>query len=78
MFPRLFLLTLGLVLFASSGRSADEKADPLYVRDEKTRGIPRWDVTIDPKQHGEKAMVIDYEFKMELDKNVNIGGFLAK
>ncbi len=52
--------------------------DPLYVRDEKTRGILRWDVTIDPKQHGEKAMVIDYEFKMELDKNVNIGGFLAK
>jgi len=52
--------------------------DPLYVRDEKTRGILRWDVTIDPKQHGEKAMSIDYEFKMELDKNVNIGGFLAK
>ncbi len=52
--------------------------DPLYVRDEKTRGILRWDVTIDPKQHGEKVMFIDYEFKMELDKNVNIGGFLAK
>lgn len=52
--------------------------DPLYVRDEKTRGILRWDVNIDPKQHGEKALFIDYEFKMELDKNVNIGGFLAK
>ena len=52
--------------------------DPLYVRDEKTRGILRWDVTIDPKQNGEKALTIDYEFKMELDKNVNIGGFLAR
>jgi hypothetical protein len=52
--------------------------DPLYVRDEKTRGILRWDVTIDPKQNGEKALTIDYEFKMELDKNVNIAGFLAK
>ncbi len=52
--------------------------DPLYVRDEKTRGILRWDITIDPKQNGEKALTIDYEFKMELDKNVNIGGFLAK
>jgi hypothetical protein len=52
--------------------------DALYVRDEKTRGILRWDVNIDPKQHGEKALFIDYEFKMELDKNVNIGGFLAK
>jgi hypothetical protein len=53
-------------------------SDPLYVRDEKTRGILRWDVTIDPKQNGEKSLTIDYEFKMELDKNVNIGGFLAK
>ncbi len=53
-------------------------ADPLYVRDEKARGILRWDVTLDPKQHGEKTLNIDYEFKMELDKNVNIGGFLAK
>ncbi|AMV28749.1 hypothetical protein VT84_30365 [Gemmata sp. SH-PL17] len=52
--------------------------DPLYVRDEKGRGILRWDVTIDPKQNGEKSLFIDYEFKMELDKNVNIGGFLAK
>jgi hypothetical protein len=32
----------------------------------------------DPKQHGEKALTIDYEFKMELDKNVNIGAFQAK
>ncbi|MBP3957200.1 mucoidy inhibitor MuiA family protein [Gemmata sp. G18] len=53
-------------------------ADPLYVRDEKGRGLLRWDVTIDPKQNGEKSLFIDYEFKMELDKNVNIGGFLAK
>ncbi len=52
--------------------------DALYVRDEKTRGILRWDVTLDPKQNGEKALTIDYEFKMELDKNVNIGGLLAK
>lgn len=53
-------------------------ADPLYVRDEKARGLLRWDVALEPKQNGEKALTIDYEFKMELDKNVNIGGFLAK
>ncbi len=52
--------------------------EPLYVRDEKGRGLLRWDVNIDPKQNGEKSLTIDYEFKMELDKNVNIGGFLAK
>jgi hypothetical protein len=53
-------------------------SDPLYVRDEKTKGLLRWDVTVEPKQNGEKALTIDYEFKMELDKNVNIGSFQAK
>ncbi len=52
--------------------------DPLYLRDEKGKGLLRWDVTLEPKQNGEKAMTIDYEFKMELDKNVNIGAFQAK
>ncbi|MBA4190050.1 MAG: hypothetical protein C0467_18860 [Planctomycetaceae bacterium] len=52
--------------------------DPLYVRDEKSKGLLRWDVTPDPKQNGEKSLTIDYEFKMELDKKVNIGSFQAK
>jgi hypothetical protein len=52
--------------------------DPLYVRDDLSKGLLRWDVNIEPKQNGEKAFTIDYEFKMELDKNVNIGAFLAK
>src|SRR5262249_50984266 len=52
--------------------------DPLYVRDEKSKGMQRWDVTVEPKQNVEKALMIDYEFKMELDKNVNIGAFQAK
>ncbi len=56
----------------------DLSSDPLYVRDEKTKGLLRWDVTVEPKQNGEKALTIDYEFKMELDKNVNIGAFQAK
>jgi hypothetical protein len=52
--------------------------EPLYVRDELPKGLLRWDVTVQPNQNGEKALTIEYEFKMELDKNVNIGGFLAK
>ncbi|MDB5312337.1 MAG: hypothetical protein JWO38_6539 [Gemmataceae bacterium] len=52
--------------------------DPLYVRDEKPKGLLRWDVTVQPNQNGEKALMIEYEFKLELDKNINIGGFLAK
>jgi uncharacterized protein (TIGR02231 family) len=53
-------------------------SDPLYLRDEKTKGLLRWDVNSEPKQNGEKSLTIDYEFKMELDKNVNIGSFQAK
>lgn len=50
----------------------------LYLRDDQPKGLLRWDVNIDPKQNGEKSLSIDYEFKMELDKNVNIGAFQAK
>ena len=56
----------------------DLSTDPLYVRDERPKGLLRWDTTVQPNQNGEKALPIEYEFKMELDKNVNIGGFLAK
>ena len=52
--------------------------DTLYVRDDKPKNLLRWDVKIDPKQNGEKALAIDYEYRLELDRNVNIGGFLAK
>ena len=52
--------------------------DPLYVRDEKNKNLLRWDAKVEPKQNGEKALTIDYEFKMELDKNVTIGSFLSK
>ncbi len=52
--------------------------DPLYVRDDRTKNLLRWDVKIDPKQNGEKAMAVDYEYKMEFERSVNIGAFLAK
>ncbi|MFO0797906.1 MAG: DUF4139 domain-containing protein [Gemmataceae bacterium] len=49
-----------------------------YLREERPKGLLRWDVTLRPDQNGEKALPIGYEFKMELDRNVNIGGFLAR
>jgi hypothetical protein len=52
--------------------------DPLYVRDEKPKNLLRWDVKVDPKQNGEKAFTLDYQFKLELDKNVNIAAFQSK
>ncbi|MFO0937725.1 MAG: mucoidy inhibitor MuiA family protein [Gemmataceae bacterium] len=52
--------------------------DPLYERDERPKNLLRWDLKIDPKQNGEKALTLDYEFKLELDKNVNIAGLMSK
>jgi hypothetical protein len=52
--------------------------DPLYLRDERPKNILRWDVKIDPKQSREKALAIEYEYKMELEKSVNLGSILAR
>jgi len=52
--------------------------DALYVRDERTKNLLRWDVKLEPKQNGEKTLAIDYEYKMEFEKSVSIGAFLAK
>ncbi len=53
-------------------------ADPLYVRDDRPKNLLRWDVKVDKGMNGEKVLTIDYEYKLELDKNVTIGSFLAK
>jgi hypothetical protein len=52
--------------------------DPLYVRDEKPKNLLRWDVTLEPKQNGEKALTIDYDYKLELDRNIGIASFNAR
>lgn len=58
--------------------SVDASKDPLYVRDEKPKNLLRWDVKLEPKQNGDKALTIDYEYRLAFDRNVNIGAFLAK
>lgn len=52
--------------------------DTLYLRDERPKNLLRWDVKLEPKHNGEKALAIEYEYKIEFDRNVNIGAFLAK
>lgn len=47
--------------------------DTLYERDEKTKNLLRWDVTVEPGSSGEKAFAISYQFKMELDKQLQVG-----
>lgn len=50
----------------------------LYLRDERPKNLLRWDVKLEPKQNGDKALNVEYEYKIEFDRNVTIGSFLAK
>lgn len=52
--------------------------DPLYIREERSRNLLRWDLDVEPGQAGEKAKKITYDFRMELDKNMSIGSFMSK
>ena len=52
--------------------------DAMYQREERTKNLLRWDVTVQPTQNGEKALAIDYQFRLELDKNLQIGAVAAK
>jgi len=51
--------------------------DPMYQREDRPNNLLRWDLDIDPDRNGEKAPVIQYEFKLELDKQMTIGSFAA-
>ena len=53
-------------------------ADPLYLREKKPHNLLRWDLDVKAGMNGEKALAIDYSFKVEHDKNMVIGGFLSK
>jgi hypothetical protein len=56
----------------------DLSKDALYTRDERPKNLLRWDVTVEPNQNGEKALPIEYAFKLELDKQMTIASFAAK
>jgi uncharacterized protein (TIGR02231 family) len=49
--------------------------DGLYQREQRPGNLLRWDLTADANTHGEKATPINFEFKLELDRNMTIGGF---
>jgi hypothetical protein len=52
--------------------------DALYLREDRPHNLLRWDVDVDPKMNGEKSLELQYEFKLELDKNMTIGSFQSK
>lgn len=47
--------------------------DQLYEREERSKNLLRWDVKVEPNTFGEKALAITYQFKMELDKQMQVG-----
>ncbi len=49
--------------------------DAAYLRGPRTKNLLRWDVTVEPNAIGDKAMPIQYEFKMELDRQMTISNF---
>ena len=47
--------------------------DPMYLREDRPFNLLRWDLEVDPGHNGEKAEAVNYEFKLELDRQLNIG-----
>lgn len=49
--------------------------DVLYLREQRVNNLLRWDVQVEPNMTGEKALAINYEFKLELDRQMTISSF---
>jgi len=53
----------------------DISKDALYLREQRVNNLLRWDVQVEPNMTGEKALAINYEFKLELDRQMTISSF---
>jgi hypothetical protein len=58
--------------------SREVSPDPAYQRDERSKGLLRWDLTIQPGTSGEKAEMISYSFKMEYAREATITQLMSK
>lgn len=47
--------------------------DEVYVRDEKDKGLLRWDITLPAKAAGAKAVDVTYDFEMKFAKDMHVG-----
>jgi uncharacterized protein (TIGR02231 family) len=50
----------------------------LYQREDRPHNLLRWDLDVEPDMNGERATAVNYEFKLELDKQMHIGSFQSK
>ncbi|HEV3261740.1 MAG TPA: mucoidy inhibitor MuiA family protein [Gemmataceae bacterium] len=52
--------------------------DGMYLREGRPANLLRWDLTVDPTSNGEKAAAVNYEFKLEMGRQMAIGNLLSK
>lgn len=52
--------------------------DGLYLREERPQNLLRWDMNVEPTMNGEKAVPINYEFKLEMGRQMQIGNFAVR
>jgi len=46
--------------------------DPLYLRNDRPKGILRWDVEVPAEAAGETAKILQYGFRVEFDRNYQL------
>jgi hypothetical protein len=67
--------SVGVILMKTSPELCK---DGIYLRESRPNNLLRWDVEVPANCNGEKALAINYEFKMELDRQMAITGFQSK
>jgi hypothetical protein len=67
--------SVGVVLLKSTPELCK---DGIYLRESRPNNLLRWDVEVPANCNGENALAINYEFKMELDRQMAITGFLSR
>jgi Domain of unknown function (DUF4139) len=46
--------------------------DAIYLRENRPSNLLRWDLSVEPTMNGEKAFAVNYEFKLELGRQMTI------
>jgi hypothetical protein len=67
--------SVGVILLKTSPELCK---DGIYMRESRPNNLLRWDIEVPGNCNGEKAVPINYEFKMELDRQMAITGFQSK
>lgn len=58
--------------------SPELSKDALYLREQRPNNLLRWDLDVEPTMNGERALILTYEFRLELDKQMIINVLQSK